>query len=73
MDALEEKGLLKRESNPEDGRGRRIELTVAGRRAISQAKRAQIREAKNILHRLPVRDRTQVLSTLGLLITVMEK
>ena len=64
---LEERGHVRRRSDPGDARATLLELTPAGRRAAERIKRQELSFALSILDRLPARHRNNVLDSLGAL------
>jgi DNA-binding MarR family transcriptional regulator len=50
---LEERGLIRKERDPSDGRAQRVVLTDAGVDAAAEARRQQVEFARSVLDRLP--------------------
>ena len=57
---LEERGLLARDGDPEDGRAFRVALTAAGRRVATRLEEQERAFAGDILSRLPAGERRAV-------------
>ncbi len=60
IDRLEERGLVRRASDPDDRRSVLVYLTAAGRRAIDEALAVRLEAARAHLTRLGVRERRQL-------------
>jgi len=65
VDRLEKAGLVRRVSDPEDGRASRLDLTPAGRKAAAALERQEVAFAQIILERLPEARRRVVLEAVA--------
>ncbi|MEZ4332823.1 MAG: MarR family transcriptional regulator [Myxococcota bacterium] len=62
---LEERGLVARSTDPDDGRGRRVELTARGDATLGRALRALALAAGHRLASLPPAARDEIADSLG--------
>jgi DNA-binding MarR family transcriptional regulator len=65
VDALEERGYVRRERNPEDRRAYLLTITPEGRRALRRAEEAMAMAESRVLASLDTGEREQLLSLLG--------
>ena len=65
---LEERGLVRRKSDPKDARASLVELSGAGRRAAERVELQELEFAREILERVPGGRRAEVLSAVGVLL-----
>jgi len=67
VDALEERGLVHRSSDPDDRRATLVTLSTAGEEIAAAVRRARAKEADQFFDRLSEDDRTQLARIIGLL------
>lgn len=67
VQALEGKGLVRRERDPADRRGRRIVATAKGRRIMEEGRRRRVTRLAADLAELPRGDRARVAAAVGIL------
>jgi DNA-binding MarR family transcriptional regulator len=73
VERLEAAGLVRRQSDPEDGRAAQVSLTARGRAAAGELERQEEAFARQILQRLPAERREAVSAAFGeLLVAVRE-
>lgn len=72
IDRLEQKGLVRRQPDPDDRRGVLIELTAQGHRAIDKAIAARFEEARQVTDLLSTRDQKQVAGALRKILLELE-
>lgn len=70
---LEERGLVERVTDPDDGRAALARLTAAGRRAASEVENQEIDFARNILDRVPTKERHEVAKCLETLLVAVRE
>ena len=68
---LEERGLVRKEADPSDGRAQRVALTSAGVEAADEVKRQELLFARSVLDRLPEGTVVDALSILEDLLTAV--
>lgn len=69
LDALQDRGLIRREPDPEDRRARLLSVTPSGRRSCVQVKRGIRKMEDRLLAELSPADRASFLRSLGRLST----
>jgi DNA-binding MarR family transcriptional regulator len=72
LDALEQRGLVRRLPDPEDRRGVHLELTPEGRRLIDRAVAANTAAEARLVEGLGSRERKLLASLLGKLLAAVE-
>ena len=72
LDRLEEQGLIRREPDPRDRRGRLIALTDEGGAVIDRAVEAHVENEHRLLAELPPAKRKQLAALLGELLDTLE-
>ena len=60
VQALEAEGLIRRESDPRDGRVQRLSATAKGRRVMQQARKRRVTNLATLLERLSPAEITRV-------------
>lgn len=70
---LDEAGLVRRESDPADGRAQRVALTVAGRKAAAEVERQEQEFALSVLALVPAGRRTALVTALGDLLAAVRQ
>ncbi len=70
---LEEAGLVRRESDPEDGRAQRVALTAAGRQAAAEVERQEQEFALAVLDLVPAARRAALVAALGDLLAAVRQ
>jgi DNA-binding MarR family transcriptional regulator len=70
LDDLQDRGLIRREPDPDDRRVRLVSLTARGRRVRQSAQEAIQRQEERLLARLPAVERRAFLHALQVLSTV---
>ncbi len=73
LDRLEQAGLIRREPDPDDRRGRLIALTDEGRTLVDCAVEAHLRNEERLLAGLPPRKRAQLAALLRDLLITLER
>jgi DNA-binding MarR family transcriptional regulator len=68
---LEERGLVQKKADPNDGRAQKVALTPAGVEAAKEVKRQEMLFARSVLDRLPEGTAAEALSTLEDLLTAV--
>jgi DNA-binding MarR family transcriptional regulator len=71
LERLEDRGLIRRETDPEDARASRVRLTPRGRGAAKRVEAQEVRFAEAILGRLPAGRRDEVLEGVHLLLSAV--
>jgi DNA-binding MarR family transcriptional regulator len=72
LDRLETQGLIRREPDPRDRRGRLIALTDDGRALIDSAVEAHLQNEERLLADLPAAKREQLAALLRELLTALD-
>jgi MarR family transcriptional regulator, organic hydroperoxide resistance regulator len=70
LDDLQDRGLIRREPDPDDRRVRLVSLTAKGRRVRTSAQTAIQRQEDRLLSRIPAADRRAFLRVLRTLSTI---
>jgi DNA-binding MarR family transcriptional regulator len=73
VDGLAERGLIRKEPNPEDARSWLVTLTAAGERRLRELNRTLDNHASHLLDRLRPADRAQVEKSLRLLLEALRE
>ena len=73
LDRLEELGLIRRQPDPDDRRGRRIALTDEGGALIDRAVEAHLENEERLLAELPAAKREQLTVLLRELLTALDR
>jgi DNA-binding MarR family transcriptional regulator len=68
---LEERGLIRKEPDPNDGRAQRVVLNQTGFEAADEVRRQEHTFARSVLDRLPMGSATETLTTLEELLTAV--
>src|SRR4051812_14953271 len=72
LDRLEARGLVRRDPDPTDRRGRLIGLTDQGRTLVDEVVQAELDNEERLLARLPTRDRERLARLLRSLLLQLE-
>jgi DNA-binding MarR family transcriptional regulator len=73
IDRLERRALVRRSAHPSDRRGIVVTLTPSGRQLVDEAVGVGLAAQREVLERLPARDRAQLVVLLRDLLAASEK